>query len=437
MRLSKLSVLLLAIVVFLTPVAFFRPTIGLLAYYWLSYMRPFHFLWDPIGASYGMAIAIALLIGYVFFSMRDQPPKITPLTPLILLGIWIFLSSEFAYMPTLAYEKAWEFARVVIMCIMTITLINTDIKLKQIMLTIGVSAGLLGVHGLSQFLRGAPVVKGPGGQAGAEQDFAIFLTTTLPIVFYLARGEPNRRLRMMFYFMAVSMAISVIFTYNRGGFLGLCAVIIGIAVKLRRKTLGILGLLFLYLLFILFAPQSVKERVHTISGYQQDPSTLARFQMWAAAIEMVKTHPFLGIGPKNFIDVFRLFGPPDVVGRDTHNGYLRLAAESGLPALFLYLFIIFYYHRKIRKTRKLLEKYGGSESMINYCHSMEVMFLGYVVPNFFISRHDFDIFYYTVALICCIASQAQEQLKGKISEAERRRRVRPLPVRQRADLPVS
>ena len=51
-----------------------------------------------------------------------------------------------------------------------------------------------------------------------------------------------------------------------------------------------------------------------------------------AAIALIAAHPFAGIGPGNFYDQSGL-------ANNAHNNYLQIAAELGLPALALFLFI--------------------------------------------------------------------------------------------------
>jgi O-antigen ligase len=57
-----------------------------------------------------------------------------------------------------------------------------------------------------------------------------------------------------------------------------------------------------------------------------------RINTGKAAIALIKAHPVAGVGPGNFPDMSGL-------GDNAHNNFLQIAAELGLPAVMLFLFI--------------------------------------------------------------------------------------------------
>jgi len=57
-----------------------------------------------------------------------------------------------------------------------------------------------------------------------------------------------------------------------------------------------------------------------------------RINTGRAAIALIKAHPVAGVGPGNFPDMSGL-------GDNAHNNFLQIAAELGLPAVMLFLFI--------------------------------------------------------------------------------------------------
>jgi O-antigen ligase len=73
-------------------------------------------------------------------------------------------------------------------------------------------------------------------------------------------------------------------------------------------------------------------------------STNGRLQLQRRAIELTIEHPLLGVGPLNFED-----GVEDMVQREerhrsgwqvAHNGYLQVAADTGLPGAILFTWLI-------------------------------------------------------------------------------------------------
>jgi O-antigen ligase len=73
-------------------------------------------------------------------------------------------------------------------------------------------------------------------------------------------------------------------------------------------------------------------------------STNARLQLHKRAIELTLKHPLLGVGPTNFEDAVEDMVQTEEGHRSgwqvAHNGYLQVSAETGLPGLFLFVWII-------------------------------------------------------------------------------------------------
>jgi O-antigen ligase len=75
----------------------------------------------------------------------------------------------------------------------------------------------------------------------------------------------------------------------------------------------------------------------------QDASTGARLLLWQSAIQMTWAHPFTGTGWGTFAGIYPAFRSPlenTTAGVFAHNDYLQLAAEGGVIAPLLLLFIL-------------------------------------------------------------------------------------------------
>ncbi len=73
-----------------------------------------------------------------------------------------------------------------------------------------------------------------------------------------------------------------------------------------------------------------------------------RYPLWKGSVNMIVKKPMTGFGPGAFLSVFQRFRPADYYNRPevaplsdhSHNEYLELASESGLPALFFFLIFL-------------------------------------------------------------------------------------------------
>lgn len=97
------------------------------------------------------------------------------------------------------------------------------------------------------------------------------------------------------------------------------------------SVLVILGPLFLW--GNLFST-TIRARLESIANLGHH-SSVERFALWQSGIRMFLQHPFLGVGPGNFVDLLPDFYPGEVL--TAHNAVVNILAESGLLGLFTYL----------------------------------------------------------------------------------------------------
>ncbi len=129
-----------------------------------------------------------------------------------------------AFDPYVALPMWEKTSKVLLMVLMTLPLINTKDKLRYLVLVIAFSLGLLGLKGavFSAITGGVHNVRGPDGSfIAGEGDFGLALNMTLPILFFQARNESKKWLKILLYACFLGSIISVIFTFRRGSFLGL------------------------------------------------------------------------------------------------------------------------------------------------------------------------------------------------------------------------
>jgi O-antigen ligase len=114
----------------------------------------------------------------------------------------------------------------------------------------------------------------------------------------------------------------------------------------NRKCL--LALPALVVIGYLAAPGAVRERV--ISAFHphgQVDSNQHRIVTWRTGLEMIKAHPWLGLGPEQVGKQFNQYIPADIPRPlpegwygHLHNIYLQYAAERGIPTMLVLLWIL-------------------------------------------------------------------------------------------------
>ena len=111
----------------------------------------------------------------------------------------------------------------------------------------------------------------------------------------------------------------------------------------------ILWLLLLVPCVILLAQDSLVERILSIANPTDTSSTL-RLALWESTVAMIIDKPFLGIGWGAYWLVYPDYDfflqDPGTKIFHAHNMYLNIAAEIGLPGLFVFLAIMVGHIRK-------------------------------------------------------------------------------------------
>src|SRR5262249_19826621 len=202
--------------------------------------------------------------------------------------------------------------------------------------------------------------------------------------------------RLFYLGCAAVMAIGVLVTLSRGGFLGLIAsggVLLWKLGRGRRRetTLGVAlvcGILFAVM------PGGYGNRVATIFNNKQDQTGSAqeRRELMKRAASVAIRRPVLGVGMGNF----HIYS---IREKAAHNAYLEIAAELGVTGLIAYLIVIFAPLRSLRRierqTRDMRSK--SEREMYWLSVSIQAAFIAYMVCSFFASIQYLWYLYYTAA----------------------------------------
>ncbi|MQY69255.1 MAG: hypothetical protein GH145_00115 [Firmicutes bacterium] len=100
-----------------------------------------------------------------------------------------------------------------------------------------------------------------------------------------------------------------------------------------------------------FTPPLKEERGFTLQRTSTTIFIIDRLQMWGRTLEIIRDYPFLGTGMGTYGIIFRGHKIPipltsqtiaryGMSARFAHNEYLQIAAETGLPSLIIFLWII-------------------------------------------------------------------------------------------------
>ncbi len=132
---------------------------------------------------------------------------------------------------------------------------------------------------------------------------------------------------------------ALVLSFTRSAWLAVLACILYI-VAIRRPR-ALLAVPVIVAAAYLVAPTPLRQRVRSI----QPADNQARIVMWRTGLNMIRDRPLLGVGPERAGPLFAQYQPPDVevlppgFYGHLHNVYIHFAAERGIPAALIVLWL--------------------------------------------------------------------------------------------------
>jgi len=237
--------------------------------------------------------------------------------------------------------------------------INDRKKLRRIIWAALFGLSLVSVDGVFQYLTGKDFIRGYKlgigfrypGQAGLRRlsasmhnpnDFASYLITVIPLVISLALYYFRGKKKLLLGLLGLIAFFCVFQTYYRGAILGFAIVAILFSIIKKDKRIAIALLILIFTMPFLLPKPILYWMVSNPNFYDFFIEEGGRRWHWQAAINMIKAHPFLGIGTNTFsinYDRYKIATDP-LSGFYAHNAYLHVAAEIGLIGLIIFIAMI-------------------------------------------------------------------------------------------------
>jgi O-antigen ligase len=258
-----------------------------------------------------------------------------------------------------AFYRTLDFSKVlVIMLVMTVA-VTTLSRLRRLIFVQTACVSTIAVVTLikGHFYLGR--LEGVlSGDYANPNDLALVLVLTLPFCLAFLMRTTSFWRKAIWIVAGLVIVYVVLLTGSRAGLLGLlvnggiCLWEFGI--KQRRP-------LFLFLTggvglaIILLAGNTVKDRFNamwldappnTVAERMAYGSAMNRRELFSKSLAITADHPLFGIGVGNFVSISGNW-------HDQHNSYTQMSSEGGLPAMILYLLILWRAFRNLRDTKKI------------------------------------------------------------------------------------
>ncbi len=287
--------------------------------------------------AYSILLGITLVSSFYAWSRKRVEPSLfwdwRFAVLLMLLGQFT-LTTWSGINPWAAWPKLANVGKMFVPLMLMPVLIDSKEKLRLLLVVIAGSVALVAVKGgFWALITGFQdrVYGAPGSEMAGNNEFAIAVTMTIPLLFLWREEASDRTLRAVLAMATVLCFGAALSSWSRGALLSLGAMSLLLIWHYRRKSAPLIiliaGLVAIGLLF----PEGWFARMTGMGHYQSDESAMARLEVWQSGWNYLLTHPWLGGGFESWIYVSLPKG-----SRDWHNAYIKMGVEHGFPGLLLW-----------------------------------------------------------------------------------------------------
>ncbi len=391
----------------LVPVILRRPWIGILAWYVISLVNPHKLAWGfaqelPVAN----VVGICTLVG-LFATKERRGVAWTPeMVLLALFALFVTLTTVFAWNTMLALEQWYKVIKIYLLVFVSTMLIFGRDRVRALYYTVVFSMVFYGAKGglFSLLGGGESHVQGHAGFMGGNTDLGLGMAMALPLIYAAAREQTVAWRRWAGWGAFWLTVIATIFTYSRGAWLGLAAVMGLLFLFSKRKLVVVAIIVPAMIAAIPFIPEKVHNRADTIQTYEQDHSAMMRVQAWTVAINVAMRHP-LGAGfaidytpSPRWLSYANFLGEWYNQTRAAHSIYFQVLGEHGFIGLFLFLGIIAASFVTLSRVKRAARKAPELSCYSDYAGALQIGLVAYCVSGAFLNLAYFDLFYLFVIL---------------------------------------
>ncbi|WP_134499175.1 O-antigen ligase family protein [Microvirga pakistanensis] len=401
---------------------------------------------------------LLVCIGFVAFSLmrlHEAYPWLMPLQPLLGLAVltaialfcnaltgririaWpaeirlfiaffslVTIGSVFAVSPGLSFAY-WNdvFVKIGLMTLALAWLPRTEDDFHLIARVIAVSGLLVAAVAISNKLNGIDLVEGTRVTVGLRiksilsdpNDLAFLLLTTLSLSIALLTGGTGWTNRFIGAVCVPAVLVAIVYTQSRGAVLGVLTVFAVYGLRFVRSR-TVLVIICLAGATALYLAMGISERMSKVASPQGlDASAAGRLEFWITALKAAAVRPLTGVGLANF-SWFNYLQTGQYM--TTHNTWLQVLAETGIPGLTLFVLMVARAFRSSLRAHRLLSAAEARSPVQPVAYGLVAAIAGYCTAGLFLSQGFTWPIYVMIALAAAIGRYVDDntQLRRGIPE---------------------
>lgn len=383
-------------------IALVNPFRGLLVFIGFSIVKPAEmWFWSVPQADYSKFLLAAVLVGWLGKGCGGlrfgRGGRV--LAFLIAFLAWSIFGALLAKRPDLAWTFVDNIWKIVLPCVVGLTLLKSTKQLRELAWVIAGCTGFVSLEMNLSYLGGYNRLRIDGFAGMDNNSAAIALVTGLGVAAMLALRGSRGLARNVAWVLTTLILHAVLISFSRGAMLATiiaCGVAFLVIPKTPKTTFGFAVLV---IAGTALAGAEVQARFATAlaSGEERDASAQSRLDLWADCWDVMAKNPIFGAGPDHWPTLAASYGWP--AGKEAHSMWLQIGAELGFPGLFL-LGAFFVTAAigcwrvvKTSRSRELADPW-----LVEAARIVVVSLAGYVVAVQFVSLEALEVPYYVAMM---------------------------------------
>ena len=421
LNIEKIIYILIILVMVLIPILKFSTYIPVIEKFYINHFE--------IKRVYVLWIAIIFMLIIYFYLILSKKQKIGFVDIVVyILTILAFLSTHYAldflkafFGESLRYEGLLTILSYYLLILNSRSIKNEKYKknIIKLFLAIGVFQSMYAIlqsYTDFSFIRRHAIDYMAMGLCSNPNFFGSYMVMQLLLIGYIYIYSSKKRYLLIYVLFAIALYIAE----STGPVISVVVALIFSIFVIPKKFKKILRLIVMLLVSFVFADLSLKyvqttkyekviipsydisTEVSTVFQTPVEQVGNGRLTIWKNSIPLVKKYWLIGCGLDNFKNAYPNWGSVKV--DKAHNVYLQISVTNGIPALILFLVLLFIVFLKGIKNRN------------SYLFPIYMAFIGYSIQAF-LNISVIDVAPYYFIIIGLILSESGEnnsiKLKGR------------------------
>lgn len=346
----------------------------------IEFLDRWVYLWTLaflVSLTFSMALMeisfVAAFIGWIALKAKKRTPlpferkTFGALLAFVLLSILSFFWSEY---PKESFRGIFKILQQFFLFWIVAETLETPERQKRTLQVLSYLFLFLGIDGMWQHIFGVDLLRGISFEPASSGPrisatfhnyglLACFIVSFLPVLACQLRKGPGTGFLFQAAFGVVFGILLLFWTRLRGAWLALLGGIV-FFLWFSKKRIYLAFLIPAFMVGFLFLPRSM---IIHLDQYGKEQSLVERFYLWDRAVQVIRARPWTGTGINTYTVAHSKYDQRQnwrVRNYYSHNGYLQIAAETGLPSLVCFLaFLFFYFKRALLLLKGSEDRIGG------------------------------------------------------------------------------